>query len=62
MSYCLPYFHFTHYKCLICGIEVINFDRVKARRINIQRVERLPYAGVTPGSISKLSAAVEYGG
>ncbi|MBK8516716.1 MAG: hypothetical protein IPL55_10680 [Saprospiraceae bacterium] len=30
--------------------------RVKARRIFIQRVESLTYAGVTPRSISKLRA------
>ncbi|MBL0026505.1 MAG: hypothetical protein IPO98_16600 [Saprospiraceae bacterium] len=30
--------------------------RVKARRIFIQRVESLTYAGVTPRSISKLPA------
>ena len=44
-----------HLSCTNCLMKQFIW-RVKARRINIQRVESLSYAGVTPRSISKLSA------
>ncbi|MBK9253908.1 MAG: hypothetical protein IPM42_00320 [Saprospiraceae bacterium] len=40
-------------------LEEAVYLKSSARRINIQRVESLSYAGVTPGTISKLSAVAD---